>query len=208
MTEAVINTFITLLVIINPFAVTSIFIDSTQNYDSSTKNRIINKAVLISTTLLVIFAFLGDFILDILGISEYAFRIAGGIILGIAGLDMVMAKPASIQSPTKDELPAKDNIMDIAVFPMSIPLMAGPGSLTTIVLMMREAQERDPYQQIYVIGSMLTVLVITWIIMKSSKWVLKAFRKSGINVITRVFGIILCGIAIQNILDGIRVFIN
>ena len=146
--------------------------------------------------------------MDILGISEYAFRIAGGIILGIAGLDMVMAKPASIQSPTKDELPAKDNIMDIAVFPMSIPLMAGPGSLTTIVLMMREAQERDPYQQIYVIGSMLTVLVITWIIMKSSKWVLKAFRKSGINVITRVFGIILCGIAIQNILDGIRVFIN
>ena len=208
MTEAVINTFITLLVIINPFAVTSIFIDSTQNYDSSTKNRIINKAVLISTTLLVIFAFLGDFILDILGISEYAFRIAGGVILGIAGLDMVMAKQASIQSPTKDELPAKDNITDIAVFPMSIPLMAGPGSLTTIVLMMREAQERDPYQQIYVIGSMLTVLVITWIIMKSSKWVLKAFRKSGINVITRVFGIILCGIAIQNILDGIRVFIN
>ena len=207
MTEAVINTFITLLVIINPFAVTSIFIDSTQNIESLIKKKIVNKAVFISATLLTIFAFLGDYILDTLGISESAFRIAGGIILGLAGLDMVMAKPASIQTPTEDEKASHLNIMDMAIFPMSIPLMAGPGSLTTIVLMMREAQEISPSQQFYVLGSMFTALAVTWLIMQSSDWVLKILKKSGINVLTRVFGIILCGLAVQSILVGIAKFI-
>lgn len=207
MTEAVINTFITLLVIINPFAVTSIFIDSTQNIESLIKKKIVNKAVFISATLLTIFAFLGDYILDTLGISESAFRIAGGIILGLAGLDMVMAKPASIQTPTEDEKASHLNVMDMAIFPMSIPLMAGPGSLTTIVLMMREAQEINSSQQFYVLGSMFTALAVTWLIMQSSDWVLKILKKSGINVLTRVFGIILCGLAVQSILDGIAKFI-
>lgn len=203
MAETAINTFATLLVIINPFAVTSMFIDSTQELNNSIKRSIVNKAVLISAILLTIFAFLGDYILDSLGISEAAFRIAGGIILGIAGLDMVMAKPNAIQTPTEEEHSNSQNIMDIAVFPLSIPLMAGPGSLTTVVLMMREAQEIDAYQQLYVLGSMYTALLVTWFIMQSSNQVLKLFKRSGINVLTRVFGIILCGLAVQSILDGI-----
>lgn len=202
MTETTINTFITLLVIINPFAVTSLFIDTTQGVDKVTRNLIVNRAVLISAALLTIFAFLGDFILDILGISDSAFRITGGIILGLAGLDMVMAKPTSIQTPTEAESHHSSNIMDIAVFPLAIPLMSGPGSLTTIVLMMREAQEINAKQEVYIVISMLMVLLITWLIMRSSDHVIKILNRSGINVLTRVFGIILCGLAVQSIIDG------
>ncbi len=208
MTETVINTFITLLVIINPFAVTSVLIDSTKGIDSNTKNRLANKAAAIAAILLTIFAFLGDPILQCLGISEPAFRITGGIILGLAGLNMVMAKPSNIQNPTDEEKNNNQNIMELAAFPLAIPLMSGPGSLTSIVIMMRQAQGQGYIEQIKIIAAMLIVVAITWGLMRSSDMMMKILRKTGVSVLTRVFGIILTALALQNIIDGILLILK
>ncbi|WP_010299960.1 MarC family protein [Candidatus Odyssella thessalonicensis] len=208
MSETTINTFITLLVIINPFAVTSVLIDSTLGLDKSIRNRLANKAAAIAAVLLTLFALIGDMILDFLGISEPAFRITGGVILALAGLDMVMAKPSSIQSPTEEESKPSSNVMELAVFPLAIPLMSGPGSLTSIVIMMRQAQERGYSEQIHIIIAMLIVVGITLLVMRSSEFVMKVLRKTGISVLTRVFGIILTALAIQNIIDGVYQLIS
>lgn len=208
MTETVINTFITLLVIINPFAVTSVLIDTTKDVDPETKKHLVNKAAAIAAILLTIFAFLGDAILDFLGISEPAFRITGGLILGLAGLDMVMAKQSNIQNPTEEEKRNRHNIMELAAFPLAIPLMSGPGSLTSIVIMMRQAQEIGYLEQLKIIVTMLTVVLVTWMIMRSSDLVKRVLRKTGVSVMTRVFGIILTALALQNIIDGILLIIK
>jgi multiple antibiotic resistance protein len=208
MTETILNTFIALLVIINPFAVTSVLIDSTLGLPKGIKNRLANKAAAIAALLLVFFAFLGDIILDKLGISEPAFRITGGIILILAGLNMVMAKPNTLQTPTEEEKNNGSRIMELAVFPLAIPLMSGPGSLTSIVIMMRQAQEQGFIAQLYIVITLLFVMGLTLLVMRSSDLVMKILRKTGVSILTRVFGIILSALAVQNIIDGIFLIVR
>ena len=207
MIDQLITIFIKLMVVIDPFAVLPIFIGLTGSYTLAQKRNIAFKATLIGTILLFVFAVLGDLFLDTLGISVPSFRIAGGILLLIAAIDMVVARHSGITSttPTEDEEAA--HRQSITVFPLAIPLIAGPGAMTTVTILMREA-DTQPYLQAGILAILFAVLVITYVMLYMAPSLNKILGVTGTNVITRVFGIILAAFAVQLILDGIKLVVQ
>jgi multiple antibiotic resistance protein len=158
---------------------------------------------MIATILLLTFAFIGDKLLDTMGISEPAFRIAGGFLLLLAAIEMVIAKTSGIRSTTGDEQAEAAQREDISVFPLAIPLIAGPGGMTSVVVLMRQAEGISFLAEIGVIIILIVVLLITYLSLLVSDRIVKILGVTGTNVLTRVFGIILAALAIQNIIIGV-----
>jgi multiple antibiotic resistance protein len=201
--EFIWQSFITLLVVIDPFAIVPAFIGLTRHETTLTKQRIAKRASLIAVILLVIFAFVGDKLLDAMRISEPAFRIAGGFLLLLAAIDMVVARGGNLRTPTRDEAQEASQRDDISVFPLAIPLIAGPGALASTVVLMRQAEAINILYQIAVVAILVIVILITYISLRYSESLMKVFGVTGMNVLTRVFGIILAALAVQNIINGV-----
>lgn len=202
------QTFVTLLVVIDPFAVVPVFISLTRNDSKALKIKTAKKACLIGVCLLVSFAFLGDKLLDAMNITEPAFRIAGGFLLLLAGIEMVVAKNTGLRSPTGDETKEANQRDDISVFPLAIPLIAGPGAITSTVVLMRQAETMGYLVQAGVVFLAMFVIYITYLALKQGDRIMKILGVTGTNVLTRVFGIILAALAIENILTGLTIFIK
>lgn len=195
--------FITLLVIIDPFMVVPVFIGLTKNDSSKQRQATAKKACIIAAVLLLFFGLAGDKLLDALGISQAAFRIAGGLLLLLAGIEMVMANPTNSRAPNTVEEEEASHKDDISVFPLAIPLIAGPGSMTSIVVLMREAENIGIVSQIGVITLGITVVIITYIAMRLSTKLMKLLGVTGMNVLTRVFGVIVAALATEHIVNGV-----
>ena len=199
--------FVTLIVIIDPIAVVPMFVALTRNETTAHKRRTALKATVIATILLFIFAFVGDKLLDAMDISEPAFRIAGGFLLLLAAIEMVVARTSGIRSTTGDEAEEAAHRDDISVFPLAIPLIAGPGALTSVVVLMRQAETMHYTAQVGVIMVLVGVLLITYISLLLGDRILKVLGVTGTNVLTRVFGIILAALATQNVINGIKMIV-
>ncbi|HQS84373.1 MAG: hypothetical protein B7Y25_05510 [Alphaproteobacteria bacterium 16-39-46] len=197
------KTFIAFFVIIDPFAIIPVFISYTLNDSRSSRNKTAFKATLIAGIVLLIFALTGDKFLEFLGITHGSFRIAGGILLMFAGIDMVIAKNSGIRSTTEQENEEAVQKSDVSVFPLAIPLIAGPGALTTLVISMGEV-EGMIFHQISIILIVLFVLFLTYLCLMSSNLIFKVLGVTGTNVLTRIFGIIISAIAIEYIIKGLR----
>ena len=201
--EVLLSTFITLVVIIDPLGIVPFFVAFTKDETEQTRRRIALKAAVISAIILTVFGFVGDFILDALHISEPSFRIAGGILLLLTAIDMVVAGPSGLSSTTTDEREEARNRPDISVFPLAIPLIAGPGSLVSVVILTRQF-EGDFLLQALVVLIVLLVVALTYGCLLMSSLLSKVLGVTGANVMGRVFGIILAGFAIQFIVDGLK----
>lgn len=201
MNEFILQAFVTLLVIVNPFAVAPIFVSLTQSDSFAVKRKIAKKACLISVILLLVFAFAGGKLLDLMRISPEAFRITGGFLLLLAAIDMVLSKGGSASSgDAKTDAHKHD---DICVYPLAIPLLAGPGALTSTVLLMREANTMHFNAEIGVICVVLAVSAITLTSLLLGDRLMKILGTTGTNVLTRVCGIILSAVSIDNIIKGV-----
>jgi len=200
--------FVTLFVVIDPFAVVPMFIYLTRNDTVPNKRHTALKASIIATVLLFSFAFLGDKLLDAMSISEPAFRIAGGFLLLLAAIEMVVARASGIRSTTGDEAEEASHRDDISVFPLAIPLIAGPGALTSIVVLMRQAEVIGYQASIGVVVILICVLLFTYISLLMSDRLMKILGLTGTNVLTRVFGIILAALAVQNMITGITMVVK
>lgn len=194
--------FITFFIIIDPIAVLPVFVALTKNDTAAHRREIAFRSTLIATVVLLIFAVIGEILLDKLGISEPAFKIAGGILLLLAAIDMVVAKHSGISSTTKDEDLEASHRSDISVFPLAIPLIAGPGALAAIIMQMRNANH-DQVLQVGVVAMVMLVLLINYIFLRVSEPTMRLLGVTGTNVISRILGIILAGLAIQFILSGL-----
>jgi multiple antibiotic resistance protein len=203
MSEFLSQVFITLLVVIDPFVVVPVFIALTRTDTIVQRAKTANKACIIAAILLVFFAMVGDRLLNILGISPAAFRIAGGFLLFLAGIEMVMAKATGSRTPTNDEEKEATEAQDISVFPLAIPLIAGPGAMTSIVVLMREAEHFNFATEICVVLIAMLVLLLTYITMRLGEKLMKLMGVTGMNVLTRVFGVILAALATQYIVQGV-----
>lgn len=206
MFEFISKSFVTLIVIIDPIAVVPMFIALTRNQTSEHKNKTAFKSCFIAAILLVSFAVLGDRLLDALSISEPAFRITGGFLLLLAGIEMVVAKKAhgGFHSTTGEEEKEAQHRDDISVFPLAIPLIAGPGALTSIVVIMRQAETISLEAQAWAFSILLLTILIVYVSLRLSNLVAKVLGVTGTNVLTRVFGIILCAVATQYMITGIK----
>ena len=198
-----ITTFVTLLVVIDPLALTPMFIAITQGIDKRRRRIIAVRACLTAAGILIIFALLGETLLDFIGISMSAFRIAGGILLFLTALDMLSDKRTQKRRERSTEA-GDDDHDDPSVFPLAIPLLAGPGAITTVILLV--AARPDWFGFAWVMGLMLAALTLVFISFLSASFVEHALGKTGINVTTRLLGMLLAALAVQFVLDGLRDF--
>jgi multiple antibiotic resistance protein len=201
MNDFLLTAFVTLLVIVNPFSVVPIFVSLTQGDSFAAKKKIAKKACLISISLLLFFAFAGDKLLELMRISKEAFKITGGLLLLLAAIKMVLSE-SGVRAPEADK-EGESAKQDISVYPLAIPLLAGPGALTTVVLLMREASRTHFHAQLGVIGVIFVVTAISLTSLLLGDRLMRILGDTGTNVLTRVFGIILAAVSIDNILKGV-----
>ncbi|MDP5370112.1 MAG: MarC family protein [Pseudomonadota bacterium] len=201
MNEFLLQAFVMLLVIINPFAVVPIFVSLTRNDSVSVRRKVAKKACLISITLLLSFAFAGDMLLDLMRISPEAFRITGSLLLLLAAIEMVLSKGGCADNSQNHDVSSDaGRYEDISVYPLSIPLLSGPGALTTVVLLMREATEISFQAVSGVVCVVFLVIAISWGGLLLGDRLMRVIGITGTNVLTRVCGIILAAVSIDGIL--------
>lgn len=203
MIELITTTFVTLFVIIDPIAVAPIFAALTQGSSDQERRAVAIKAVIVASAILVVFALVGETFLNAMGITLPAFRIAGGILLFILAVEMVFAHQSGIRTTTTGEEQEAIHKKDVSVFPLGIPLIAGPGAMASIILLIGEHSGALGGQAI-VILVLLAVLALTLAMLLGAVRIVKYLGVTGVNVISRIFGIVLGALAVQYILDGIR----
>ena len=201
MPEFVFNSFVTLLVVVDPLGLAPIFAALTRGYPQKRKRETAIRGTMLGTAILLIFALVGDVLLDALGIGIPAFRIAGGVLLFLLSLDMIFASPDGLRSRTTREQEEDDFSQDVSVFPLAIPLLAGPGAITTVLLY---TGERSPAELGIFVGVLLFVLLLTLASLLLAPRIMNLFGETGANVLSRVLGVLLAALAVQFVLDGIQ----
>jgi multiple antibiotic resistance protein len=201
--DVIVRSFVIFFVIVDPIGVAVIFAGLIPHADREMRRRIAIQAVTIAGVLIFLFGAIGEPVLTALGVTMPAFRIAGGLLLFLLATDMVFARQSGMRKPTapeESELRHQRDI-DIAVFPLAFPLLAGPGALTSIVLSVGRAHGFLEIASVF--GSMLIVLGLTLVALLTAGRVTKLLGVTGANVIGRVLGVILAAIAAQYVVDGI-----
>lgn len=197
-------TFSTLFFTIDPIGVTPIFLALTSNLTIEQKKKVAKRGVLIASIILFFFVVTGSGLLDLMGIKLPAFRIAGGILLLLLSIEMVMAKQeASMRSDTKEEREEALQRNDVSVFPLAIPLLSGPAAITMLILFVKQA-EGNALHQFIIMAALGLNMVICWLVLNYSTLITKILGKIGINVMNRIFGILLTALACQFFIDGIN----
>ena len=203
MTDLLLATAISLLVTIDPVGLAPVFVGLTASQSHSQRRRLALKGTVVGGLILFFFAFAGEALLRALGISFGAFRIAGGILLLLVAIDMVFARESGARTTTEDENREAREYEDISVFPLAIPLIAGPGAMTAIVLAMGQATG-NPALQASILGVLAGVLAVTLVTLLFASRLGRYLGVTGTNVINRVLGILLTALACQFVLDGIQ----
>jgi multiple antibiotic resistance protein len=201
MIEQLLHGVVALLVIIDPVGSAAIFAALMRGAPEPYRRHMAWRGTLIAGILILAFAFVGAPLLDALGITLPAFRVAGGVLLFLLAIDMVFARPSGIRYPTAREEEEAGHRADISVFPLAFPLLAGPGALTSIVLLMSRAH--SPLEAAGVIVALVIVMAVTLALLLSASQVMRLLGVTGTNVVGRVLGIILAALAAQYILDGV-----
>ncbi|MCH8862086.1 MAG: MarC family protein [Proteobacteria bacterium] len=207
--EIAIPVFVTLFVVIDPIAIAPIFAALTADTEAAHRRSMALKGCLIGAMVLFFFALLGKSFLGALGISMAAFRAAGGVMLFLIAMDMVFEKRTERREKRAEHMveehearPGEEH-EDISVFPIAVPMLAGPGAIATVMLLMSDHQG-DATAQGVVLATLAVVLLITLILLLAASRILDAVGQSVANVLTRVLGMILAALATQYIFDGIR----
>ena len=202
-TALFISAFTTLFVIIDPPGCAPIFATLTNGTSRSHQRRMAFKSVGIAAIILIGFAYIGEWLFAKLGISLDALRIAGGIMLFIIGLNMVFEKRTESREERADGILEEiEDPEDISVFPMGIPMIAGPGTMATLLILMSDAPSR--MGQITILAALIVTLLITLFTFLIAGPLIKLMGKSFTDVLTRVLGVLLCTLASQFVLDGIK----
>ena len=203
MLEAALIAFTTFFATIGPPDVAVVFAALTPKVTPARRRWLAVRAVLIAAGILLFFAFLGKPLLTYLGISLAAMRTAGGILLLLIAIELVFARMSGGTSTTVEEQEEAAGRDDIAVFPLATPLIAGPGAMGAVILLVADAQG-DPAQIAVVIAALAAVLTLVLIAMLLASQVQKRLGSTGAHVLSRVFGVLLAALAVQFLFDGIR----
>ena len=197
MYEVFLQSFVLYFVVIDPFGTTPIFMSLTKHQNAKEKVKSAFEGVLTATIILIFFSIVGNFLLSYLNISLGAFKIAGGIILFIISLEMLFDKRQ--ERKEKDIENVSNNI---AIFPLAIPLLSGPAAITSVIVIVSQFGDNLTYQLIGTF-SLVVVMLITFILFFIVSKFQQFINKKVINVFSRVIAIILAGLSIQYIIDGV-----
>jgi multiple antibiotic resistance protein len=189
-------------VTIDPVGTAPIFAGLTAGQSAAERRRTALRGVVIAAVILLGFALGGELLLAALGIGLPAFRIAGGVLLLLLAIDMVMVRHSGLRTTTDREEEESEGRADISVFPLAIPLVAGPGALTSVVLLMSESGE-GMFGKAAVLALLVLVLALALACFLGASRLMKLLGITGVNVVTRVFGILLAALALQFVIDGV-----
>lgn len=204
MSDAVSSALVSLSAIffvVDPIGVVPIFIAMTQG-DSQEKLRdTARRASLVAAALLVFFALFGTFLFKVVGVSLSAFRVAGGIVLLITGLDMLRARQSETRTSPEEaqEATIKE---DVAIVPLALPLLAGPGAIATVMVLMSRAS--GMVSVVAVVASILITMLASYFLLRGASLVQRFLGQSGVAIFQRVMGLLLAAIAVQFIAEGGR----
>ena len=194
------NSFVTLLVAVDPLGFPPLFAAPTRGYLEKRKREGAIRGTTIGTTILLLFTVADDTVLEALGIGIPAFRIAGGVLLFLLSLDMIFASPSGLRSRTVREQEEVSYEDDVSVFPLAIPLLAGPGAITTVLLY---TGERNATELAVFVAVLLAVLLLSLVSLLLAPRIMRLFGETGSNALARVLGVLLAALAVQFVLDGI-----
>ncbi|GAA6160969.1 MULTISPECIES: MarC family protein [Ruegeria] len=195
-----VTAFTTLFVVIDPFGTTPIFVALTQDMDAATRRKTAIRSCLTAVCILIAFAAFGEAVLGFVGISMEAFRVAGGALLFLTALDMLFDR----RTKRREDRAEEEEHPDPSVFPLAIPLIAGPGSIATIILL--AGQHPGVLGIVEACIVMLAVMAVVFIFFLSGGVIARILGKTGLNVLTRLLGMLLAALSVQFILDGLKAF--
>jgi multiple antibiotic resistance protein len=192
--------FATAITIIDPVGMIPPTLVSTASI-APRRQRVVNEAVLVAAAVILVMGLIGRALLAYLGITLPAFTIAGGILLFLIAIDMLFARPTGAKQ-TKEETRSARDAENPAVFPLAVPMIAGPGTIAT-VLLLAGLTHGDEMRVLTVFLAYATALVLTWLCMSSATYIQRIVGKTGIHVVTRLLGIILAALAVQFVINGL-----
>lgn len=179
-----------------PFTVTT-----TQRFDAPRRSRIIDQAIFVASIVMLIMGLIGPLVLQYLGITLPAFTIAGGILLFLISIDMLFARQTGARGTQEEEREAQAG-ENPAVFPLAIPMIAGPGTIATVMLLVNLSRG-NVLRLLTVLAAYAVALAITWLFMRGASRFQHRLGTTGIHVVTRVLGILLAALAVQFVINGV-----
>lgn len=203
MTALFLSAFVTFLVVIDPPGCAPIFAGLTREATAAQRRSMAIRASVVAAGILLFFGLLGEDLLKTLGISLAAFRIAGGIMLFLIALEMVFEKRTQRRENRAQEIEADPEHDDVSVFPMAIPMIAGPGSIASVMLLMARSDGLD--ESLVVLAALAAVLLLTLVSLLAAGWLMRLLGHRMEAMLTRLLGVILAALAAQFVIDGISV---
>ncbi len=193
--------FATVFTIIDPIGMIPLTLAATISLPAKRRPKVVDQAVLVAAVVMLVMGAIGRPLLNYLGITLAAFMIAGGILLFLIAIDMLFARPTGAKRTEEEERRAA-LAENPAVFPLAIPMISGPGTIATVMLLVNLARS-DPGRILTVIVACAAALLITWLFMRGATRFQHLIGTTGIHVVTRVLGIILAALAVQFVLNGV-----
>jgi multiple antibiotic resistance protein len=197
--------FITLLVVVDPPGVVPIFVALTKNETAARRRTILVRAVLIALSVAVFFLIAGRALLGYLGVTVHAFSISGGILLFVAAMPMLFGHRGGLQAPEPKEQGSVGE--DISVFPLAMPLLSGPGTIATTLLL--TSQAGGDMKKLMAIGvAIALVFLVSFFALYLGARLIRLLGEGGVHIATRVMGIVLAALAVQYVLNGVTGYYN
>ncbi len=201
-TDALITAFTTLLVTLDPPGLAPLFLGLTQGMTAAQRRQVAVRGSLIAFGILAVFAVFGSGILGVLGISMGSFRIAGGLMLFAIAFEMIFEKRNERKEKTKDDAITRDHIHHLAVFPLAIPLIAGPGAISATVLIAGTME--GIAGRIGLIGVIAVCMALVFLALMLAEGLNRFLGVTGRALLTRLLGVLLSALSVQFVVDGVK----
>jgi len=200
--EYAISTFISIMAIVNPMGAVSNYVGLTQGFSRKEKKEVIKRAVLVGAVTLIVITFIGKAIFDFFSITVDSFRVGGGVILFLIAMDMVRGTTSPAKLTDKEKIDSIERAQ-IGVIPLGIPLLAGPGAITSVMIAMSDTSQGYPALLLVVVTSILIVMTISFLILRQADLIFDRIGRAGTKIFSRLMGLILAAIAVQFMANGI-----
>lgn len=197
--------FTSLLAIVNPLSAVPMFLAVTSGYTHQQRQSTLRMAIATAIIVLFVFGLLGTWILDFFGITTQAFRITGGVLFLGIGSDMLRAKRGRVKA-TRQEMEEAGSREQTGIIPLGIPALAGPGAITTVITLIPQA--RDTWQMASIYVSIVLVMAIAWVVLMTAPAILHRFGQTGLNIMTRLMGLLVMVVGMQFIIDGVSAVVR
>lgn len=191
--------FTSLFTLINPLGTMPVFMAMTSELTVDQRTKTARKASLVALFTIIAFALTGQLLFNFFGISVNSFRVVGGVIFFIMGMDMLQARLSQVKIKENE---VKSYISDISITPLAIPMICGPGAITSVIVLMEDANSLP--KQIALFASVILIIWLTYIILFSSSKLIKLLGQTGINVMMRIMGLIVMVIAVEFFFSGLK----